>query len=328
MANGPWLITALISMFRYHQRFQSRLHWLVRTLLRTGTRFGPRGGYGRKGKHIKIDDDDEWRDVEAFDKEGCPPPFWGSMRGMVLLSLLSLLVVFVVLAYIIYKPPSFVIGFLQWKYPDVLWRFDLPGKEKIIALTIDDAPSPYTSTILDLLKEYNATATFFTIGSQISDSAAYPALLHRMVKEGHEVGNHGMRDEPAISLPLTELQRQVKEVEGMLPVNESGRKWFRPGSGFFNAGMIEVARKMGYKLVLGSVYPHDAQVKSAGWNSRHVLSMVRPGGVIIMHDRRGYSVEQLRLVLNSLTRKGWRVVNLGEMEKIAESVGKKWKKGG
>ncbi|KAH8654987.1 hypothetical protein BGZ60DRAFT_472921 [Tricladium varicosporioides] len=230
------------------------------------------------------------------------------MRGMVLLWLLLVLVLFMVLAYIIYKPPTFLIGFFQWKYPDVLWRFNLPRKEKIIALTIDDAPSPYTSTILDLLKKYNTTATFFIIGSQISDSAAYPALLERMVREGHEVGNHGMRDEPAISLPLKELGRQVKEVDGMLPVNESRKKWFRPGSGFFNTRMLDVVKGAGYKLVLGSVYPHDAQVKSALWNARHVLGMARSGGVIIMHDRRGYSVEQFGLVLEGLNKGGWKVL--------------------
>lgn len=121
-----------------------------------------------------------------------------------------------------------------------------------------------------------------------------------------------------MSLPLTELKHQIQELDELLPPNENGEKYFRPGSGFFSKGMVEMVSGMGYRVVLGSVYPHDPQIHSAKWNARHVLSMVSSGAVVIMHDRRGYSVEQLERILKGFQGGGWRVETLGGLLRIAE----------
>ena len=204
---------------------------------------------------------------------------------------------------------------MQWKNPDVLFQVSLPLNQKVAALTIDDAPSSETSRMLDLLKAYGAKATFFIIGGQ---TIAYPDLVQRMHDEGHETGNHAWFDEPSIKLPLTELERQIQEVEALLPPNANSAKYFRPGSGFWNKKMLERIKKLGYRVVLGCIYPHDPQIHSAKVNSAHVLSMVRSGGIIIMHDRRPYSADQLELILNGLTAEGWNIVSLGGLLQIAE----------
>ncbi|MDQ3378571.1 MAG: polysaccharide deacetylase family protein [Actinomycetota bacterium] len=57
-----------------------------------------------------------------------------------------------------------------------------------IALTFDDGPDPRTTPlILDTLKERGVEATFFVVGRQVAEN---PALLQRIVAEGHAVGNH------------------------------------------------------------------------------------------------------------------------------------------
>jgi peptidoglycan/xylan/chitin deacetylase (PgdA/CDA1 family) len=232
---------------------------------------------------------------------------------MILLSLLILIVVLVVLAYIIYKPPKIIFTFLQWKNPDVLFQLDVPKSQRVVALTIDDAPSSETAKMLDLLKTYEAKATFFIIGSQVS---AHP-LLQRMHDEGHETGNHAWRDEPSFKLPLSELEQQIKEVEELLPPNPKSAKYFRPGSGFFNRKMVDRLKSLGYRVVLGCIYPHDPQIHNPRINAAHILSMVRPGGIIIMHDRRSYSPKQLELILKGLKAEGWNVVSLGGLLEIA-----------
>lgn len=267
-------------------------------------------------KHIKIDDEERQSD-EAF------PPRSSHLRlvKMILFMLLALLLLLFVVAYTIYKPPRFVISFFQWKYPDVLFHVPLPSNQKIVALTLDDAPSAETARILDALKVYGAKATFFIIGGQ---AAAHPDLLQRMHDEGHELGNHASADEPSVKLPLAELERQITEVGAMLPPSLSALKYFRPGSGFFSKQMVERVKGLGYRVVLGSIYPHDPQIHSAKINAAHVLSMVRPGGIIIMHDRRSYSVEQVETVLKGLATGGWKVESLGGLLRAAENVrGKK-----
>ena len=57
-----------------------------------------------------------------------------------------------------------------------------------IALTFDDGPDPqWTPQILDILKRYNAPATFFIVGE---NALTERRLLERIVREGHEVGSH------------------------------------------------------------------------------------------------------------------------------------------
>lgn len=60
--------------------------------------------------------------------------------------------------------------------------------EKVAFLTFDDGPSMMTETVLDTLKEEDITATFFMIGSQITEENE--PILKRMVEEGHLIGIH------------------------------------------------------------------------------------------------------------------------------------------
>jgi peptidoglycan/xylan/chitin deacetylase (PgdA/CDA1 family) len=277
-------------------------------------RYFSQAGAGHPIKHIKIDDEEQQSgEYQPFSpKSRAHPP---RILRMVLLTLLILIAITSLFAYTIYKPPKFIFTFMQWKNPDVLFQVSIPSNQKVAALTLDDAPSSETTRMLDLLKTYGAKATFFIIGGQ-TDS--YPGLVQRMHDEGHETGNHAWFDEPSIKLPLSELERQIKEVDALLPQNSNSVKYFRPGSGFWNGKMLERVKSLGYRVVLGCIYPHDPQIHSAKVNSAHVLSMVRPGGVIIMHDRRPYSADQLELVLKGLTAEGWKILSLGGLLQIAE----------
>ena len=188
----------------------------------------------------------------------------------------------------------------------------MPGlKSKVVALTLDDAPSGYTPEILEVLKENDARATFFVIGGQVEGREG---VLADLVRGGMELGNHAMHDEPSNVLTADQLSAQLIEVEGFinttyadLGIERPVNRYFRPGSGFFSKRMREQVRAMGFQMVLGGVYPHDAQIGYAGVNARHVLSMVRPGSIVICHDRRAWAVGMLRVVLPELRRRGYRV---------------------
>ncbi|KAF2117792.1 chitooligosaccharide deacetylase, partial [Lophiotrema nucula] len=221
------------------------------------------------------------------------------------------IITFIYPFYAIYKPPSLLIRYFQHHWPDVL--FHVETKEKVIALTIDDAPSPYTEEILDILKENDAQATFFVIGSQVPGREE---TLRKMVRAGMELGNHAMHDEPSRALSDEQLESQIYEVEDMinLAYDDVGveylNRYFRPGSGFFSDRMRKLIRKMKYKLVLGNIYPHDPQIPYWRVNARHILSMVQPGGVIICHDRRGWTVPMLKKVVPEIKSRGYRIVTV------------------
>jgi peptidoglycan/xylan/chitin deacetylase (PgdA/CDA1 family) len=246
--------------------------------------------------------------------------------------------------YCVYKPPGLLIRYLATRWPDVLWRvplsksYDDGGKRRLlVALTIDDAPSEHTRDILALLKANGARATFFVIGAQV---AGREDVLREIVREGHELGNHGMHDEAAKGLPNEELDRQIRMVEGMIrdayvkegrewpTVEQAGRdkdggmigRYYRPGSGFFSNRMLALVKRLGFRLVLGSIYPHDAQISYWWLNARHVLSMLSPGRIIICHDRRSWTAPMLGRVLPEMKRRGYRAVTVSTLLEEAEAT--------
>lgn len=231
-----------------------------------------------------------------------------------MLILLSAICIFIAPFYVVYKPPSFLIRYFQYRWPDVLWQ--VSTSSKIVALTIDDGPSEYTEEIMQVLKMNNATATFFIIGSQVT---GHERILQGLIRNGNELGNHAMHDEPSRSLSDATLVEQIKSVEGMLGEAyaavdaESHPRYFRPGSGFFSVRMRKTLSKLDYRLVLGSIYPHDPQIPYWRINAKHILSMLRPGGIIICHDRRRWTAPMLRKVLPEIRRRGYRVVTITEL---------------
>ncbi|KAI4276021.1 MAG: hypothetical protein L6R35_006239 [Caloplaca aegaea] len=230
---------------------------------------------------------------------------------------LLLLTAFIIILplYIIYKPPNLLIRYFRYRWPDVLWH--VPSTtSRIIALTIDDGPSEYTAEIMEVLKSNEATATFFVIGAQVKGREE---LLRSLLREGNELGNHAMHDEPSRFLSDGNLEEQINSVGKMVQEAytaadlEAPPRYFRPGSGLFNSRIRHVVSKLGYRLVLGSIYPHDPQIPYWRVNARHVLSMLRPGAIIICHDRRKWTAPMLRKVLPEARRRGYRVVTLTKL---------------
>jgi peptidoglycan/xylan/chitin deacetylase (PgdA/CDA1 family) len=223
---------------------------------------------------------------------------------------------FLVPLYCIYKPPNILIRYCQRRWPDVL--FHVSTDKKVVALTIDDAPSAHTAEILRLLQLHGATATFFLIGSQIT---GYENTLVDLVRAGSELANHAMEDEPSRALSDDALREQIRTVHARIQeaYTASGTQtqpdnWlFRPGSGFFSSGMRMVVKELGYRLILGDVYPHDPQIPYWRLNASHILSMVKPGSIIICHDRREWTGPMLQTVLPELSRRGYSVVTVSDL---------------
>lgn len=236
--------------------------------------------------------------------------------------ILAILALVVLPAYVLYRPPNFVIKYVfQRRFPDVL--FHVETSRKIVALTIDDAPSPYTEQILDVLKANDVHAAFFVIGNQVPGRED---ILDDIVRQGHELGNHAMHDEPSISLPSETLHEQISQIDTLIKQayqtagETRAAHVFRPGSGVFSQRLLGVASSLGYKTILGSIYPHDASIGYWRLNAWHILSMLRPGAVIICHDRRSWTLPMLRKVLPEMKRRGYEVVTVSALLEASKTT--------
>jgi peptidoglycan/xylan/chitin deacetylase (PgdA/CDA1 family) len=194
--------------------------------------------------------------------------------------------------------------------PDVV--FTRPTSERVVALTIDDGPSSATREILDVLAEFDAHATFFVIGDNVHRS---PALAQAIVDQGSELGHHMMQDRPTIRLSATEFEARFREMDELLG-GFPRTMLFRPGSGWYNSEMLEAVNHRSYRLVLGSIYPLDAQIPSVTAASWYILRWARPGAIIVLHDgpeRGRRTAETLRRVLPELTRQGYRMTTVTDL---------------
>jgi peptidoglycan/xylan/chitin deacetylase (PgdA/CDA1 family) len=195
--------------------------------------------------------------------------------------------------------------------PGCLYNVD--RDDKTVALTLDDGPdSTTTPELLTILAANKARATFFLISSRV---AGNDRLLARLVRDGHEIGNHFSENEASISLSPSDFVSSFLTADSVLkrfaPV-----RWVRPGSGRYNKRMVRTFQEHGYRCALGSVYPFDPQIPSPAYSTWMIRRYVRPGAIIILHDG-GYkgrnTIKTLSELLPELTRRGYRVVTLSEL---------------
>ncbi|EGZ22054.1 hypothetical protein PHYSODRAFT_444636, partial [Phytophthora sojae] len=236
----------------------------------------------------------------------------------------------------VYLLPRWLLRLVEWNsHPSVLWS--VRTSSRVCSLTIDDAPSPSTPAILDVLREHQVRATFFIISGRIPGNED---VLRRIVREGHALANHLTEDRASILDELHVFEQKLQECDRAIgefqpsPDDESPepletqqllleeigpdavRPWMRPASGWFTTPMREITARHGYRICLGSVYPHDAQIRSEAMNSMHLRTRTSCGSVIIVHDRL-WTINVLKTALPELTRK-FTFVSLDELETYNE----------
>ncbi len=195
--------------------------------------------------------------------------------------------------------------------PGVTWY--VSDVSNAVALTIDDGPDPVgTPPILDALREHSARATFFLIGARV---ARHGPLVERIVAEGHEIANHDYRERMSVLVPEAELAADIGATHDLLAAFGPVR-WFRPGSGLFDADLLEIARDHRYGLALGDVFPLDGRVSSSGFHRWYILRHTQPGSILILHDAEGRgarTADSLSWLLPALQDRGLDVLTLSQM---------------
>ncbi len=214
--------------------------------------------------------------------------------------------------------------------------FFKPTTEKVIGLTIDDVPTageagyPSTQLILEAIARHNQTlderdhahATFFVIGSQLTHGTD---ILHQILEQGHELGNHGMMDCFHVSQSPQEFEAEIWRSHGLLTEGTAARvQWFRPGRAFFNPTMVTTLKALqpqGYRpqMALASMMPLDTrdEFKNPAFTLQYALRFVFPGAILVLHggseERDRNTAMVLKLLLPRLRAMGYRVVTLSRL---------------
>ena len=234
--------------------------------------------------------------------------------------LISLFVILfsVCLAVIALKQPQWLFKLILKVAPGV--HYFAETTDKIVAITIDDGPHNITTQkILETLAENDAIATFFLISERVEKNEA---IVKNMINNGHEIGNHMVKDEKSIFLSREAFEQEFLKAEGTLNQFLNPVVWFRPGGGWYNSQMLDIVKKYNYQTALGSIFPYDTHIPSSEFASFQILSNLRPGAIIILHDsgKEGKSGDwgertnmTLKKILPEIKNRGYRTVTLSEM---------------
>ena len=184
--------------------------------------------------------------------------------------------------------------------------------EKWIALSFDDGPAELTNTVLDILKANQAEAAFFLIGKKIPGN---DALLKRMVQEGHIIGNHSFSHHPLFDLfgsgkmlnDMTAMNQLVKNITGLTP------RFFRPPYGVTNPNLKKAVMSGGFISIGWSIRSYDTVIKNPHRLLSKILSGLKPGAILLLHDTSETTVAILPELLKAIQQKGFQIIRLDKM---------------
>ncbi len=203
--------------------------------------------------------------------------------------------------------------------PLIVRSFPVGAGAKRVALTFDDGPhSKYTPQLLDVLKQYNAHATFFLIGVNATNRKQ---LVRKISAEGHEVGIHSWAHSDLRTLSSDAITKDLKRCQELLgPLLDREIRWVRPPYGGLNSRVQRAINDASYRVAMWSVDPRDWTGPGSKVVANRVLSRVGNGSVVVMHDSGGAggTVKAMKTVIPKLIERGYELVTLSELVGLVE----------
>lgn len=179
----------------------------------------------------------------------------------------------------------------------------------MVALTFDDGPyAPVGNQIMDCLAQYGGKATFFVVGNRV---ASYQTEIRRMAAEGHEIGNHTYEHKYLTKLSAEQVRRQIN-LTGDAVQNAAGIRpaLVRPPGGYQNG---TAAALVNAPLIMWSIDTRDWKTRNAKKTVNAVLSQVKDGDIVLMHELYPQTGAAALEIIPGLTEAGYQLVTVSEL---------------
>lgn len=179
---------------------------------------------------------------------------------------------------------------------------------KLIALTFDDGPSHNTNKLLDILDKYQVKATFFLVGTNINDRKE---VIKKMDKLGMEIGNHtynhkilSKQNQENIKLEIDKTNDLIYSITGKYPT------LFRPSYGQTSK---KIRKSSNMPIIIWNIDTLDWKYHSSDRIVNSILSKVKEGDIILMHDLYTSSINAVDKLIPKLLDKGYMPVTVSEL---------------
>jgi peptidoglycan/xylan/chitin deacetylase (PgdA/CDA1 family) len=209
---------------------------------------------------------------------------------------------------------------LKPAFPDCLWTGE--GTSPAIALTFDDGPHPqHTLKLLDVLDQYQITASFFWLGVCVQ---RFPEIARAVWQRGHWIGLHGYHHYSFPRLSASELKQSLSETQVAIAqacqldssyVQQQIRD-VRPPNGFFTPQTLHHLEQWRYRPVMWSVVPEDWVRPGISLVVQRVLNQTQNGSLIVLHDgyHGGEDVTAIATqIIPQLLQRGYQFVTIDQL---------------
>ena len=190
---------------------------------------------------------------------------------------------------------------------------EIPSEPPLVAITFDDGPHiSNTRRLLDGLAAREIPATFFLVGERL---AGNETLVRDMALQGHQIGihtwDHIMLDEEVTG---QEFVRQTTQTRQALEhILGEGDYWLRPPYGIITPALQRLEEG---PLIIWSVDPEDWKDRDKQRIKDYVLTHVRDGDIILMHDMFDASVDAALEICDTLTQRGYCFVTVEQLMQL------------
>lgn len=184
----------------------------------------------------------------------------------------------------------------------------IDANRPMVALTFDDGPGKRTGELLAKLEEYHAHATFFMLGQKVP---SYPEEVKKMKEIGCELGNHsydhadlGKADAAKIREEVGGMNSKVASIIGENPTV------MRPPYGSISSTLRE---NVGMPMILWNIDTLDWKTRNAQATIDAVMSKVKDGDIILMHDIHSETIDAALELIPKLQEAGYQLVTVSEL---------------
>lgn len=183
-------------------------------------------------------------------------------------------------------------------------------EKPMVALTFDDGPGPYTASILKCLKENNSRATFFVLGNRVN---SYKDEIRQADKIGCEIASHSYDHSNLANLTQVQVKKQMDDTDANIEaiIGKKTKLMRTP----YGSTTQSVRGAVGKPVILWSIDTLDWKTRNAGKTVDSVMSNVKDGSIVLMHDIHSPTKDAVLTLVPRLRSRGYQLVTVSELAK-------------
>lgn len=186
------------------------------------------------------------------------------------------------------------------------------GAAKLVAITFDDGPNKtWTPKVVEALDQRGVKGTFFIVGGWV---ATKEDLVQQMVRTGHQIANHTWEHLDLRDLRGEDVASQVEKSREKLS-EVTGQKNFLVRTPF-GVRTEAVRSQLNAPLILWSQDPAKGKQVSGEKMARSVISTIRDGDIILLHDSTEANLDAACRIIDTLQPKGYDFVTVDELFRL------------